>query len=64
MAILGGALLTLLQGNLIDMFGGTEEALLGAATAKSYVVPLVCFVVIAAYAIFVKTKKVEDTVSS
>ena len=63
MAILGGALLTLLQGKLIDVFGGTEETMLGLATAKSYLVPLVCFVVIAAYALFVKAKKVEDIVS-
>ncbi len=62
MSILGGALLTLLQGNLIDLFGG-EEAL-GAATAKSYMVPLGCFAVIAAYALFVKAKKVEDTVAA
>ncbi|MBT3192327.1 MAG: L-fucose:H+ symporter permease [Verrucomicrobia bacterium] len=52
MAILGGALLTLLQGKLIDVFGG--EAALGAATAKSYLVPLVCFVVISAYAVLAK----------
>jgi len=51
MAILGGALLTLLQGKLIDVFGG--EAMMGAAAAKSYVVPLVCFIVIAAYAFYV-----------
>jgi FHS family L-fucose permease-like MFS transporter len=62
MAILGGALLTVLQGKLIDVFGG--EDVLGAATAKSYIVPLVCFVVIAAYALFVKAKKVEDQVVS
>jgi FHS family L-fucose permease-like MFS transporter len=54
MAIPGGALLTLLQGKLIDVFGGADEAMPGAATAKSYVVPLVCFVVIAAYALFCK----------
>ncbi len=52
MAILGGALLTMLQGKLIDAFGGADEALLGAATAKSYLVPLVCFVVIAVYGVF------------
>lgn len=63
MAILGGALLTLLQGKLIDVFGGADEAVLGAATAKSYVVPLVCFVVIAAYAIYCKAEKVEDRVT-
>ncbi len=50
MAILGGALLTLLQGKLIDVFGG-EEAM-GAATAKSYLVPLVCFIVIALYGLY------------
>ncbi|MDF7808057.1 L-fucose:H+ symporter permease [Pontiellaceae bacterium B12219] len=61
MAILGGALLTLLQGKLIDVFGG-EEAM-GLATAKSYVVPLVCFIVIGAYALFVKKNKIEDQVS-
>jgi FHS family L-fucose permease-like MFS transporter len=60
MAILGGALLTLLQGKLIDVFGGTDEAMLGAATAKSYIIPLVCFAVITAYALFCKAAKVED----
>lgn len=54
MAILGGALLTLLQGKLIDVFGGAGEGVLGAATAKSYMVPLACFIVIAAYAAFTK----------
>jgi FHS family L-fucose permease-like MFS transporter len=61
MAILGGALLTLLQGKLIDVFGG-EEAL-GAATAKSYLIPLICFVVVASYALFCKINKVEDRVA-
>ena len=61
MAILGGALLTLLQGKLIDVFGG--EAVLGAATAKSYLVPLVCFVVIAAYAMYCKAARVEAKVA-
>jgi fucose permease len=60
MAILGGALLTLLQGKLIDVFGGAEEGVLGAAAAKSYVVPLVCFVVIAVYSIYCKKAKVEE----
>jgi FHS family L-fucose permease-like MFS transporter len=50
MAILGGALITLLQGKLIDVFGG--EAMMGVAAAKSYVVPLVCFAVITAYAFY------------
>lgn len=62
MAILGGALLTLLQGKLIDVFGG--EAVMGAATAKSYVVPLVCFIVIAVYAVRCKVAKVEDQVTA
>ena len=52
MAILGGALLTTLQGKLIDVFGGAEEGILGASAAKSYLVPLVCFIVIAAYALY------------
>ena len=64
MAILGGALLTLLQGKLIDLFGGSDEALLGAATAKSYVIPLVCFVVISAYALYCKKARVEDQIAS
>jgi len=63
MAILGGALLTLLQGKLIDVFGGADEAMLGAATAKSYVVPLVCFIVIAAYALFCKKDGEKELVS-
>ena len=63
MAILGGALLTLLQGKLIDLFGGSDEALLGAATAKSYMIPFVCFVVIATYAVFCKRAGVEDQVA-
>jgi len=61
MAILGGALLTLLQGKLIDVFGGEE--ILGAATAKSYLVPLTCFVVIAAYAIYCKAAGVEKQIA-
>ena len=58
MAILGGALLTLLQGKLIDVFGGESD--LGGATAKSYVVPLVCFVVIAAFALFADKSKSQS----
>lgn len=58
MAILGGALLTNLQGWLIDKFGGEE--VLGAATAKSYLVPLTCFIVIAAYAFFSKKSDTTD----
>lgn len=42
MAILGGALFPLLQGAMIDAFG----------TAVSYFVPLVCFVIVAAYGFF------------
>lgn len=52
MAILGGALLVWLQGKLIDVFGGSNEAMMGAAAAKSYLVPLVCFIVVAAYGFF------------
>jgi FHS family L-fucose permease-like MFS transporter len=62
MAILGGALITTFQGGLIDTFlGGAEgSTALGAAAAKSYIVPVVCFVVIAAYAFYCKKNKVED----
>jgi FHS family L-fucose permease-like MFS transporter len=60
MAILGGALLTQLQGKLIDVFGGADAEFLGSATAKSYMVPLVCFVVITAYGLFAcKVEKKE-----
>ena len=63
MAILGGALITTFQGGLIDTFlGGAEStgAALGVATAKSYIVPVVCFAVIAAYAFYCKKNKVEE----
>ena len=33
---------------------------MGAATAKSYVVPLVCFIVIAAYALYSGSSKESD----
>ena len=52
MAILGGALLTQLQGKLIDVFGGADADAMGAAAAKSYLVPLICFVVIALYGLY------------
>ena len=42
MAILGGALLTPLQGQISDLFG----------INNSYLVPLVCFVVVLAYSLF------------
>lgn len=42
MAILGGAILTPLQGYLIDI----------SNVSISYIVPLVCFIVVAAYAVF------------
>jgi MFS transporter, FHS family, L-fucose permease len=42
MAILGGALFPLLQGALVDAIGAP----------LSYAVPLVCFAVVAAYAVF------------
>ncbi|MDF7826734.1 L-fucose:H+ symporter permease [Pontiellaceae bacterium B12227] len=61
MAILGGALLTMLQGKLIDVFGGADEAAIGAATAKSYLVPLVCFIVIAFYGVYAsKADKAQE----
>lgn len=47
MAILGGALMPLVQGATIDAYGA----------AASYVVPAVCFLVVAAYAIFDLTSK-------
>ena len=63
MAILGGALLPLLQGQLIVQFGG-EDSIGGVAAAKSYVVPLVCFAVAAAYGIYARfTEPVEPTVT-
>ena len=58
MAILGGALITLLQGKLIDVFGGKED--LGAAAAKSFVVPVVCFTVAAAYALYARFTEPAD----
>ncbi|WP_292363493.1 L-fucose:H+ symporter permease [Methylophaga sp. UBA1464] len=49
MAILGGALLSLVQGAFIDVF----------TTAISYVVPGICFLVVAAYGYFdVRSKRV------
>ncbi|HAO26136.1 MAG TPA: glucose/galactose MFS transporter, partial [Methylophaga sp.] len=49
MAILGGALLPLVQGAFIDVF----------TTAISYVVPGICFLVVAAYGYFdVRSKRV------
>jgi len=63
MAILGGALITTFQGGLIDTFlGGAESEgiALGVATAKSYMVPVFCFVVIALYAFYCKKNKIED----
>ncbi len=63
MAILGGALITTFQGGLIDSFlGGAESEgiALGVATAKSYLVPVICFVVIALYAFYCKKNKIED----
>ena len=63
MAILGGALITLLQGRLIDGFGGKED--MGLASAKSYVVPLICFAVALSYGLYARfTEPAEPTVSS
>jgi FHS family L-fucose permease-like MFS transporter len=50
MAILGGAIITPLQGWVIDI----------ATVSLSYIVPLVCFVVIAAYAIYAGKVKLPD----
>jgi FHS family L-fucose permease-like MFS transporter len=49
MAILGGALITPLQGALIDMLN----------VNLSYFLPLICFAVIGAYALFKKTFKMQ-----
>ena len=62
MAILGGALITLLQGKSIDVFGGKED--MGAAAAKSFVVPVVCFTVAAAYALYARLTEPADPVVS
>ncbi len=51
MAILGGALITPLQGALIDMIG----------VNLSYILPLLCFFIIGIYALFNKTLK-EKTI--
>jgi FHS family L-fucose permease-like MFS transporter len=47
MAILGGALFPMLQASLIDLWGEN-----GRGPALSYIVPLICFVVVAAYGFF------------
>ena len=49
MAILGGALLTPLQGKISDLFG----------VNASYLVPLACFVVVLAYAWYIVHNCVE-----
>lgn len=50
MAILGGAIITPLQGWIIDI----------STVSLSYLVPMVCFVVIAAYAIYAGRAKLPD----
>jgi FHS family L-fucose permease-like MFS transporter len=50
MAILGGALLTPLQGWMIDV----------SNVSVSYVIPLICFVVIAVYAVFAGKVRLPD----
>jgi len=50
MAILGGAIITPLQGWIIDI----------STVSLSYIVPMVCFVVIAAYAIYAGKAKLPD----
>lgn len=64
MAILGGALLVWLQGKLIDVFGGSDEALLGAAAAKSYIVPLICFAVVGAYAFYARSQDKDESAAA
>jgi len=51
MAILGGALITPLQGALIDKVG----------VSLSYLVPLICFFVIAAYGIYAGKVKIRES---
>ena len=49
MAIVGGACMPVLQGAIIDM-GGTEHVLFGMPSVNvSYVLPLICFLVITLY---------------
>ena len=49
MAIVGGACMPVLQGAIIDM-GGTEHVLFGLPSVNvSYVLPLICFLVITLY---------------
>jgi len=50
MAILGGAIITPLQGYVIDI----------ATVSLSYIVPLGCFIVITAYAIYAGKAKLPD----
>lgn len=50
MAILGGAIITPLQGWVIDI----------TTVSLSYIVPMVCFIVIAAYAIYAGKAKLPD----
>jgi MFS transporter, FHS family, L-fucose permease len=47
MAILGGALFPMIQASLIDLWGENSSG-----PALSYIVPLICFVVVAAYGFF------------
>lgn len=51
MAILGGALITPLQGALIDRFG----------VDLSYLLPLICFIIIAVYAIYTGKVKINES---
>lgn len=51
MAILGGAVLTPLQGFIVDK----------STVSTSYVVPFVCFIVIGSYAVFAGKVKLPDT---
>lgn len=63
MAILGGAIITPLQGAIIDLVKYLQkQEIIGAeasAPSVSYLVPLVCFIVIGAYAIYSGKVKVS-----
>lgn len=54
MAILGGALMPLVQGALIDGFGA----------AISYITPAICFLIVATYAVFDLTSKTRAGIAS
>jgi MFS transporter, FHS family, L-fucose permease len=55
MAILGGALLTALQGQVSDATGSIK---------LSYLVPVICFIVILYFSIFVSRKDLPESVNT